>query len=74
MLSKLNGLHRAGARKFPRRPQMVVEKILLRSPSKPSILEALQYGPVAEPVDARDLKSLEGNFVRVRVPPGPPPS
>ena len=29
-------------------------------------------GDVAESVDATDLKSVEGNFVRVQVPPSPP--
>ena len=41
--------------------------------AKPDIFATLSFGgPVAELVDARDLNSLEGNFVRVQVPPGPP--
>jgi hypothetical protein len=32
----------------------------------------INYADVAELVDARDLKSLDGNVVRVRVPPPAP--
>jgi hypothetical protein len=33
---------------------------------------AIKHADVAELVDARDLKSLDGNVVRVRVPPPAP--
>ena len=36
------------------------------------LIEITKNGGVAELVDARDLKSRDGNVVRVRFPPSPP--